>query len=94
MAESQSLRSSFRRFFEGYLSSLGGRSAFGRLIQQAVDDDNVRRNLIDSPMETLAAAGVVLHEGVVVEVLENTDRVIHIVLPPLVTAESPRSFPS
>ncbi len=43
MAESQSLRSSFRRFFEGYLSGLGGRSAFGRLIQKAVDDDNVRK---------------------------------------------------
>lgn len=94
MAESQSIRSSFRRFFDSYLSGLGGRSPFGRLMQQAVEDDRVRRSLVESPKETLAAAGVILHDDVEVEVLENTDRVIHIVLPPFVATDASRSQPS
>lgn len=88
MAEKVSLRRSVRRFFDGYLSTLGARTPFARLIQSAVSDSNVRQNLIRSPQAALAEAGVILPDGLNIQILENTDKVVHLVLPPLVDAHS------
>ena len=88
MAEKVSLRRSVRRFFDGYLSALGAKTPFARLIQNAVADESVRRKLVDSPQTTLAEAGVILPDGLDVRVLENSDRVIHLVLPPLVSTQA------
>lgn len=85
MAEKVSLRRSVRRFFDGYLSALGAKTPFARLIQNAVADASVRRKLVDSPQTTLAEAGVILPDGLEVRIVENSDRVIHLVLPPLVS---------
>lgn len=86
MAEKVSLRRSVRRFFDGYLSSLGARTPFARLIQSAVVDPAIRQNLVRSPQTTLAEAGVILPDGLDVQILENTDKTIHLVLPPLIDA--------
>lgn len=86
MAERVSIRGVFRRFFEDSVGALGGRSPFGRLIQKAASDAEVRSKLVQSPKIALAEAGVVLPDDLKVEVLENSDKVIHLVLPPLVSA--------
>lgn len=87
MAESGFFGRAVRRFFRDYLEGLGDRSAFGRLVQRAMTDSAARRQLLAAPRQALADAGVRLPEGLGVEVLENTDRVIHLVLPPLVESE-------
>lgn len=88
MAEKVSLGRSVRRFFDGYLTSLGARTPFARLIQSAVTDPSVRQNLIRSPQAALAEAGVILPDGLDIQVLENSDKVIHLILPPLVDLQS------
>lgn len=86
MAERVSIRGVFRRLFEDSVGALGGRSPYGRLIQKAAGDAETRRKLVTSPKIALAEAGVVLPDELTIEVLENTDKVIHLVLPPLVHA--------
>lgn len=76
------------RFFGDYLSAMSGGSAFGRLVKKAVHDAATRERLLQFPTQVLAEAGVVLPDGMEVEVLENTDRVIHLVLPPLVELQT------
>lgn len=84
MANSASFFGAVRRFFRDYLTVMGTRGSFGQLVQQATEDAALRQRLIASPQQTLAAAGITLPEGIEVEIVENTDKVIHLVLPPLV----------
>src|SRR5262245_14039999 len=60
------------------------RGSFGRLVQQAAEDPVLRQRLLQSPKQVLAEAGISLPACVEVEIVENTDKVIHLVLPPLV----------
>jgi hypothetical protein len=87
MAGSESFRRAVNRFFHDYLSAVGGRSPFGRLVRRAMKDPVVRKRFLETPKEVLAEAGVVLPEELEVTVLENTDKVIHLVLPPLVESD-------
>ena len=87
MAEAGLFSRAVRSFFRDYLAVLGAGSPFGRLVQRAVDDPAQRRQLLAAPRQVLVEAGVELPEGLEVEVLENTDTVVHLVLPPLVEAE-------
>jgi hypothetical protein len=84
MAESASFLGSVRRFFRDYLSVMETRGSFGQLVQKATEDVGLRQRLLQSPKQVLAEAGVTLPAGIEVEVVENTDKVIHLVLPPLV----------
>src|SRR5712692_7101794 len=84
MAESASFFGSVRRFFRDYLMVMETRGSFGQLVQRATEDAALRQRLLQSPKQVLAEAGITLPEGIEVEILENTDKVIHLVLPPLV----------
>jgi hypothetical protein len=86
MAESDSFFGAVRRFFRDYLAAVGARGSFGQLVQQATEDAALRQRLLHTPQEVLAEAGIVLPAGLNVEFLENTDHVVHLVLPPLVDA--------
>ena len=89
MAGSGSFVGTVRRFFRDYVTAMSARGSFGKLMSQAVGDTVLRERLIKSPMQVLAEAGIKLPLGVTVEVLENIDKIIHLVLPPLVeTGES------
>lgn len=94
MAENVSFRSTIRRFFGDYVGGLGGKSPFGRLIQRSITDDATRRKLVESPALALAEAGVVLRDELKVEVLQNSDRLVHIVLPPLLATDQKGGRPS
>lgn len=90
MPQPVSIRKSLRRFVDGYLASLGTKTPFGRLVQDAIANEELRRRFVAAPRQTLAEHGVALPDGLDVQVLENTDKVMHLVLPPLVAPTDAR----
>lgn len=83
MAGSASFLGSVRRFFRDYLLVMETRGSFGQLVQKATEDPVLRQRLVQTPKQVLAEAGITLPAGLEVEIVENTDKVIHLVLPPL-----------
>ena len=88
MQHKESFFGTIRRFFRDYLTGMGANSSFGKLVQQASKDRAFRDRLVQAPEETLAEAGIKLPPGMKIEILANTDKTIHIVLPPLIDAEA------
>ncbi|MBI3249229.1 MAG: NHLP leader peptide family natural product precursor [Deltaproteobacteria bacterium] len=86
MAESASFLGSVRRFFRDYLLVMETRGSFGQLVQKATGDPALRQRLVQTPKQVLAEAGITLPADLEVEIVENTDKVIHLVLPPLMEA--------
>lgn len=87
MAQGGIFSRTVRRFYRDYVADFGTRTPFGRLIQRATRDPEERQKLLQAPKKALAEAGVQLPDGLDVEALENTDKVLHLVLPPLVECE-------
>lgn len=52
-----------------------------QIIAKAWTDDSFKRKLLSDPAATLKAEGVDIPVGVEVRVVENTDKVFHLVLP-------------
>jgi hypothetical protein len=48
---------------------------------RAVSDPVFRMRLMADPVATMRAAGITVPEGVAVKVVENTETVVHLVLP-------------
>jgi hypothetical protein len=87
MSKKHSFFNSISKYFGDYLTSMGAKGPFGQLLLRATREPALKQKLISSPEVTLAEAGVKLPKGTKVTILENTDKVIHIVLPPLVDAD-------
>ncbi len=87
MSKKPSFFNSISKYFGDYLTSMGAKGPFGQLLLKATREPGLKKKLIDSPETTLAEAGVKLPKGTKVTILENTDKVIHIVLPPLVDSD-------
>jgi hypothetical protein len=60
---------------------------FGKIIAKAWRDPAFKAALIANPAAALAAEGIDVPAGMVVTVLENTDKQFHLVLPPVPTDE-------
>ena len=88
MAEFGSFGNSVRRFFRDYVAGMDARSPFGELVVRAMRDPAERERLVTAPKEALAEAGVKLPADLEVEILQNTETVIHLVLPPFVGSEA------
>lgn len=88
MAESPSFLGSVRRFFHDYMRGMETRGSFGQLVQRATEDPALRQRLLHAPQQVLAEEGITLPAGLEVEIVENTDKVIHLVLPPLMEETS------
>lgn len=88
MQKKESFFGTIRRFFRDYLTGIGDTSSFGKLVQQASKDPVFRNHLIQAPDKTLAEAGIKLPAGMKIEILANTDKIIHIVLPPFIGADA------
>jgi hypothetical protein len=54
---------------------------YAAVMAQAVTDPVFRMRLMADPVATMKAAGITIPEGVAVKVVENTDSVVHLVLP-------------
>lgn len=72
------------RYTSEYLAALGVHGTAGQILVKSVDDKEFRKQLLANPREALAQQGVKLPEGLLVTAYENTDKQIHIVLPPVV----------
>jgi len=55
--------------------------AIARVVAQARSDDGFKARLLADPRAVLTAAGVPLQPGVAVKIVEDTDTLMHIVLP-------------
>jgi len=53
----------------------------GQLIAKCWADEGFKAKLLADPMATLKAEGAELPEGVEIKAVENTDTVIHLVIP-------------
>jgi len=54
----------------------------GQIIVKAWSDDEFKQRLLTDPAAVLKAEGMDIPEGVEIRVVENTDKLQHIVLPP------------
>lgn len=62
-------------------------AAHARIIARAWSDPAFKAELLADPHKVLAAAGIELKPGVTVKVVENTDSLHHLVLPPKPSGE-------
>ncbi|HVX15482.1 MAG TPA: NHLP leader peptide family RiPP precursor [Pirellulales bacterium] len=56
--------------------------AWGKLVARAWSDDDFKQRLIDDPAAVLAEEGIEVPAGIELKVVEDTDDVCHLVLPP------------
>ena len=54
----------------------------GQIIAKYWADEGFKQKLVTNPVATLKAEGVDVPSGVSVKVLENSDKVFHLVIPP------------
>ena len=59
-----------------------GNLTFDKVVARAWTDPAFKAQLLADPQATLAAAGLSIPPGVTVKVVENTDKLVHLVLPP------------
>ena len=62
-------------------------SEFGKIIAKAWRDPAFKAELIANPAAALKAEGIDVPAGMAVTVVENTDKLFHLVLPPVPTDE-------
>jgi hypothetical protein len=60
---------------------------FAKVIAKAWRDPAFKAELLANPAAALKAEGIVVHAGMTVTVVENTDKLFHLVLPPVPTDE-------
>jgi hypothetical protein len=56
--------------------------AYGKVVAKAWGDDDFKEKLLADPMMVLKENGVVIPEDVELRVVENTEEVVHLILPP------------
>jgi hypothetical protein len=57
-------------------------AAYAKLVAQVWSDPAFKAKLIANPAAALAAVGVSVPSGLTIKVVENTDKMVHLVLPP------------
>jgi hypothetical protein len=62
-------------------------TVFGKIIAKAWRDPAFKAELIANPAAALKAEGIDLPAGMAVTVVENTDKLFHLVLPPVPSDE-------
>jgi hypothetical protein len=56
-------------------------TAYAKVVARAWRDPTFKAQLLADPNAVLAAAGAVVPPGVTLKVVENTDKLVHLVLP-------------
>jgi hypothetical protein len=56
-------------------------SLLSAVVAKAQSDSEFKKSLLSDPAAALSAAGVAIPAGVTVKVVENTDNLVHLVLP-------------
>jgi len=60
---------------------------FGKIVAKAWRDPSFKAELIANPVAALKAEGIDVPAGMTVTVVENTDKLFHLVLPPVPAGE-------
>jgi len=55
---------------------------WGKIVSKAWSDENFKKRLISDPAAVLRESGLEVPPGVEVKVVENTDKLLHLTLPP------------
>ena len=63
------------------MSEKKAQSKLSPLLAKVMTDETLKAQLLENPMEVLKAEGIAPPVGLEVKVLENTDKVFHLVLP-------------
>lgn len=93
MKSRESFKAAIRRVFRDYILGLRRTGALGRVLERAAADPEFKARLVESPRSVLEQCGVALPEGINVEVLVNTEKLIHIVLPPYIGTAADKERP-
>ncbi len=56
--------------------------AYGKVVAKAWGDDDFKAKLLADPMTVLKEYGLAIPEDVELRVVENTDKVVYLILPP------------
>ncbi len=64
-----------------------GSDPYAAVMAQAIGDPVFRMRLMADPVATMRAAGMTVPDGVAVKVVENTDTLLHLVLPAVASHE-------
>ena len=83
MAQSTSFDKAIAQLYRDYLELLNAFGAFGKLVQEAVEDVALRQRLVHAPKQVLQEKGIPLPTGTEIEFLENTSQRVHLILPAL-----------
>ncbi len=60
---------------------------YGQVVAKAWADDDFKQRLLADPAATLQAEGITVPQGVELRAVENTDKVMYLMLPPKPSAE-------
>src|SRR5690242_19997305 len=60
---------------------------YQKIVTRAWTDPKFKARLLADPHTALAEQGVVIPPGVTVKVVENTEKVVHMILPPPISTE-------
>jgi len=63
------------------------KAIMAEVLSRAISDDEYRKKLIKSPNATLEEAGLEIEPGIEVRVLENTEKIRHVIIPHLEEGE-------
>lgn len=83
MARPTSFDKAIAQLYRDYLQLLRAFGAFGKLVQEAVENIALRQRLVHAPEQVLLEKGVRLPANTEIEFLANTSRRVHLILPPL-----------
>ena len=56
--------------------------AYGKVVAKAWGDEDFKAKLLADPMTVLKENGLAIPEDVEFRVVENTDKIVHLILPP------------
>ncbi|HEY6366177.1 MAG TPA: pyridoxal-phosphate dependent enzyme [Candidatus Binatia bacterium] len=83
MAQPTSFDKAIAQLYRDYLELLSDFGAFGKLVQDAVEDVTLRQRLVREPQQVLRENGVPLPIDIEIQFLANTSHRLHLILPSL-----------
>lgn len=78
-----------RRLWAEHVATLGRTGDLKALMAKVHHDPELRRRFIENPTAVLFQADIELPPGIKVQVVENSDTVYHLVLPPMMDTDAP-----
>ncbi len=62
--------------------SINDNADFSKMVERAWTDDAYKARLLEDSTAVLREAGINIPEGITVKVVEDTDNLVHVIMPP------------